>query len=126
MPMVKNLVTQENTKCDAFDEKCIEIVFGQTIIFFELSSSQDTRLSVIATDASYRQNFTAADNTRSTQMSTINNIINMIVSVVTQTHHNNDVYVVSCGFMGQTYTYTNTYRIDLHEDKGLGTLLEIA
>uniref|UniRef100_A0A8C1MPM6 Collagen, type VI, alpha 1 n=1 Tax=Cyprinus carpio TaxID=7962 RepID=A0A8C1MPM6_CYPCA len=51
---------------------------------------EDTRLSVIATDASYRQNFTAADNSRSTQLSTINTIIDMIVSVVTQTHHNND------------------------------------
>uniref|UniRef100_A0A8C1XYD8 Collagen, type VI, alpha 1 n=1 Tax=Cyprinus carpio TaxID=7962 RepID=A0A8C1XYD8_CYPCA len=55
---------------------------------------EDTRLSVIATDASYRQNFTAADNSRSTQLSTINTIIDMIVSVVTQTHHNNDVYLV--------------------------------
>uniref|UniRef100_A0A8C1XWL9 Collagen, type VI, alpha 1 n=1 Tax=Cyprinus carpio TaxID=7962 RepID=A0A8C1XWL9_CYPCA len=54
---------------------------------------EDTRLSVIATDASYRQNFTAADNSRSTQLSTINTIIDMIVSVVTQTHHNNDVYL---------------------------------
>ncbi|XP_066503213.1 collagen alpha-1(VI) chain [Hoplias malabaricus] len=41
---------------------------------------EDTRLSVIATDASYRQNFTAADNTRSTQMNTIHTIINMITN----------------------------------------------
>uniref|UniRef100_A0A672KNX9 VWFA domain-containing protein n=1 Tax=Sinocyclocheilus grahami TaxID=75366 RepID=A0A672KNX9_SINGR len=91
MPMVKSLATQENTKCDVLDEKCIAIVFGQTIIFFELSSSQDTRLSVIATDVNYRQNFTAADNSRSSQMSTISTIIDLIVSVVTQTHHSNDV-----------------------------------
>jgi len=58
------------------------------------SSSQDTRLSVIATDVNYRQNFTAADNSRSTQLSSIHSIINMIVSAVTQTHHNKDVYVV--------------------------------
>ncbi len=49
-----------------------------------MSFSQDARLSVIATDASYRQNFTAADKSRSTQMSTINTIINIIVSVVSQ------------------------------------------
>uniref|UniRef100_A0A673GJH9 Collagen, type VI, alpha 1 n=1 Tax=Sinocyclocheilus rhinocerous TaxID=307959 RepID=A0A673GJH9_9TELE len=55
---------------------------------------EDTRLSVIATDANYRQNFTAADNSRSTQMSTISTIIDLIVSVVTQTHPNNDVCVV--------------------------------
>uniref|UniRef100_A0AAR2KWL6 VWFA domain-containing protein n=1 Tax=Pygocentrus nattereri TaxID=42514 RepID=A0AAR2KWL6_PYGNA len=41
---------------------------------------EDARLSVIATDARYRQNFTAADNTRSTQLNTIHTIINMIVS----------------------------------------------
>ncbi|XP_052424680.1 collagen alpha-1(VI) chain-like [Carassius gibelio] len=41
---------------------------------------EDTRLSVIATDASYRQNFTAADPSRSTQMSTINTIISMITN----------------------------------------------
>lgn len=41
--------------------------------------SQDTRLSLIATDQNYRQNFTAADNTRSTQMGTIKTIIEMIV-----------------------------------------------
>ncbi|XP_036443291.1 collagen alpha-1(VI) chain [Colossoma macropomum] len=41
---------------------------------------EDTRLSVIATDARYRQNFTAADNTRSTQLNTIHTIINMITN----------------------------------------------
>uniref|UniRef100_A0A671S1L8 Collagen alpha-1(VI) chain-like n=1 Tax=Sinocyclocheilus anshuiensis TaxID=1608454 RepID=A0A671S1L8_9TELE len=41
---------------------------------------EDTRLSVIATDVNYRQNFTAADNSRSSQMTTINSIVNMIVS----------------------------------------------
>ncbi|KAM6948865.1 collagen alpha-1(VI) chain [Aplochiton taeniatus] len=41
---------------------------------------EETRLSVIATDQNYRQNFTAADNTRSTQMGTIRTIINMITN----------------------------------------------
>nr|XP_009304444.1 collagen alpha-1(VI) chain [Danio rerio] len=41
---------------------------------------EDTRLSVIATDINYRQNFTAADNSRSTQMSTIRSIIHMITN----------------------------------------------
>ncbi|XP_016327918.1 collagen alpha-1(VI) chain-like [Sinocyclocheilus anshuiensis] len=41
---------------------------------------EDTRLSVIATDANYRQNFTAADNSRSTQMSTISTIIDLITN----------------------------------------------
>lgn len=41
---------------------------------------EDARLSVIATDANYRQNFTAADKTRSSQMSTINTIINIITN----------------------------------------------
>ncbi|XP_022525259.2 collagen alpha-1(VI) chain [Astyanax mexicanus] len=41
---------------------------------------EDTRLSVIATDQSYRQNFTAADNARSTTMNTIRTIIHMITN----------------------------------------------
>ncbi|MED6279556.1 Collagen alpha-1(VI) chain [Characodon lateralis] len=41
---------------------------------------EDTRLSLIATDQSYRQNFTAADETRSTKMKTIRTIINMITN----------------------------------------------
>lgn len=44
-------------------------------------SAQDTRLSLIATDQSYRQNFTAADDSRSTKMGTIHSIIDMIVRV---------------------------------------------
>lgn len=44
-------------------------------------SDQDTRLSLIATDQSYRQNFTAADDSRSTKMGTIHSIIDMIVRV---------------------------------------------
>ncbi|KAG8013915.1 Collagen alpha-1(VI) chain [Nibea albiflora] len=39
---------------------------------------EDTRLSLIATDHTYRQNFTAADDTRSTKTETIRTIINMI------------------------------------------------
>uniref|UniRef100_A0A8C9XCU5 Collagen type VI alpha 1 chain n=1 Tax=Sander lucioperca TaxID=283035 RepID=A0A8C9XCU5_SANLU len=39
---------------------------------------EDTRLAVIATDASYRQNFTAADESRSTKTKTIRTIIDMI------------------------------------------------
>uniref|UniRef100_A0A673ZAS0 Collagen type VI alpha 1 chain n=1 Tax=Salmo trutta TaxID=8032 RepID=A0A673ZAS0_SALTR len=42
---------------------------------------EDTRLSVIATDHNYRQNFTAADNSRSTQLQTIRSIIDMIVRI---------------------------------------------
>ncbi|XP_026168765.1 LOW QUALITY PROTEIN: collagen alpha-1(VI) chain [Mastacembelus armatus] len=41
---------------------------------------EDTRLSVIATDQSYRQNFTAADDTRSTKHKTIRSIIEMITN----------------------------------------------
>lgn len=44
-------------------------------------SHQDTRLSLIATDQNYRQNFTAADNSRSTKMGTIHSIIDIIVGV---------------------------------------------
>uniref|UniRef100_A0A3B4ZQS4 Collagen type VI alpha 1 chain n=1 Tax=Stegastes partitus TaxID=144197 RepID=A0A3B4ZQS4_9TELE len=43
---------------------------------------EDTRLSLIATDQTYRQNFTAADgDTRSTKIETIRTIINMIVCI---------------------------------------------
>lgn len=45
-------------------------------------SHQDTRLSVIASDQNYRQNFTAADNSRSTNMETIQTIIDMIVCIL--------------------------------------------
>lgn len=41
---------------------------------------EDTRLSLIATDHNYRQNFTAADEARSTKMGTIRTIINMITN----------------------------------------------
>ncbi|XP_076018350.1 collagen alpha-1(VI) chain [Genypterus blacodes] len=41
---------------------------------------EDTRLSVIATDHNYRQNFTAADDSRSTKMGTIRSIIDMITN----------------------------------------------
>ncbi|XP_034087939.1 collagen alpha-1(VI) chain [Gymnodraco acuticeps] len=41
---------------------------------------EDTRLSVIATDANYRQNFTAADDSRTTKMETIRTIIDMITN----------------------------------------------
>ncbi|GLD51384.1 collagen alpha-1(VI) chain [Lates japonicus] len=43
-------------------------------------SVQETRLSIIATDQTYRQNFTAADETRSTKMGTIRTIIDMITN----------------------------------------------
>uniref|UniRef100_A0A3B4WJP0 Collagen type VI alpha 1 chain n=1 Tax=Seriola lalandi dorsalis TaxID=1841481 RepID=A0A3B4WJP0_SERLL len=39
---------------------------------------EEARLALIATDHNYRQNFTAADNPRSTKMGTIRTIINMI------------------------------------------------
>ncbi|XP_046883854.1 collagen alpha-1(VI) chain [Hypomesus transpacificus] len=41
---------------------------------------EDTRLSVIATDQHYRQNFTAADDSRTTKMRTIRTIIDMITN----------------------------------------------
>ncbi|XP_070830960.1 collagen alpha-1(VI) chain [Chaetodon trifascialis] len=41
---------------------------------------EDTRLSVIATDQNYRQNFTAADDSRSTKIGTIRTIIDMITN----------------------------------------------
>ncbi|XP_035379038.1 collagen alpha-1(VI) chain [Electrophorus electricus] len=50
---------------------------------------EDTRLSIIATDMSYRQNFTAADNTHSTQINTIRTIIDIIT---------NESKVVCCSF----------------------------
>lgn len=45
-------------------------------------SPQDTRLSLIATDQTYRQNFTAADESRSSKMGTIQSIIDLIVRVL--------------------------------------------
>ncbi|XP_035026163.1 collagen alpha-1(VI) chain [Hippoglossus stenolepis] len=41
---------------------------------------EETRLSIIATDHQYRQNFTAADDSRSTKMETIRTIIDMITN----------------------------------------------
>ncbi|XP_051768813.1 collagen alpha-1(VI) chain [Ctenopharyngodon idella] len=41
---------------------------------------EDTRLSVIATNVNYRQNFTAADNSHSAKLATIRTIINMITN----------------------------------------------
>ncbi|KAL3054795.1 hypothetical protein OYC64_017680 [Pagothenia borchgrevinki] len=41
---------------------------------------EDTRLSVIATDENYRQNFTAADNSMAKKMKTIRTIIDMITN----------------------------------------------
>ncbi|XP_020504923.2 collagen alpha-1(VI) chain [Labrus bergylta] len=41
---------------------------------------EDTRLSLIATDQTYRQNFTAADDSRSTHMGTIRTIIEIITN----------------------------------------------
>uniref|UniRef100_A0A671S012 Collagen alpha-1(VI) chain-like n=1 Tax=Sinocyclocheilus anshuiensis TaxID=1608454 RepID=A0A671S012_9TELE len=74
---------------------------------------EDTRLSVIATDVNYRQNFTAADNSRSSQMTTINSIVNMIVSVVTQTHNNKDVYMI---FL--TLAYLQSHCLLFQGDRG--------
>lgn len=41
---------------------------------------QETRLSLIATDQNYRQNFTAADNTKANKLEVIQNIIHMITN----------------------------------------------
>uniref|UniRef100_A0A3B4WLM5 Collagen type VI alpha 1 chain n=1 Tax=Seriola lalandi dorsalis TaxID=1841481 RepID=A0A3B4WLM5_SERLL len=43
---------------------------------------EEARLALIATDHNYRQNFTAADNPRSTKMGTIRTIINMIHNLI--------------------------------------------
>ncbi|KAK2895659.1 collagen alpha-1(VI) chain [Channa argus] len=45
-----------------------------------LPDQEDTRLSIIATDHTYRQNFTAADDSRSTKIKTIRTIIDMITN----------------------------------------------
>ncbi|XP_056276877.1 collagen alpha-1(VI) chain [Pseudoliparis swirei] len=45
-----------------------------------LPDQEETRLSLIATNPNYRQNFTAADDTRSTKMGTIRTIIEMITN----------------------------------------------
>ncbi|XP_035489673.1 collagen alpha-1(VI) chain [Scophthalmus maximus] len=50
---------------------------------------EDTRLSIIATNQNYRQNFTAADNSMANKMETIQTIINMIT---------NDTKDVCCSF----------------------------
>uniref|UniRef100_A0A673K507 Collagen, type VI, alpha 1 n=1 Tax=Sinocyclocheilus rhinocerous TaxID=307959 RepID=A0A673K507_9TELE len=78
---------------------------------------EDTRLSVIATDVNYRQNFTAADSSRSSQMATINSIVNMIVSVVTQTHHNKDVYMIFLWIYG-TLAYLQSHCLLFQGDRG--------
>uniref|UniRef100_A0A672RSX7 Collagen type VI alpha 1 chain n=1 Tax=Sinocyclocheilus grahami TaxID=75366 RepID=A0A672RSX7_SINGR len=103
-----------------------------SIKVFAVAISPDqeyTRLSVIATDVNYRQNFTAADKSRSSQMATINSIVNMIVSVVTQTHHNKDVYLYICIYdfpvdlwVGLTQTHSELICL---KKKNLETLLEI-
>uniref|UniRef100_A0A3P9QDH3 Collagen type VI alpha 1 chain n=1 Tax=Poecilia reticulata TaxID=8081 RepID=A0A3P9QDH3_POERE len=56
---------------------------------------EDTRLSLIATDQTYRQNFTAADETRSTKMKTIRTIIDMI------TNETKDVVCFSDDILGE-------------------------
>uniref|UniRef100_A0A3B5LHR7 VWFA domain-containing protein n=1 Tax=Xiphophorus couchianus TaxID=32473 RepID=A0A3B5LHR7_9TELE len=56
---------------------------------------EDTRLSLIATDQNYRQNFTAADETRSTKMKTIRTIIDMI------TNETKDVVCFSDNILGE-------------------------
>uniref|UniRef100_A0A3Q3WJI0 VWFA domain-containing protein n=1 Tax=Mola mola TaxID=94237 RepID=A0A3Q3WJI0_MOLML len=54
---------------------------GVKVFAVAISPGQDNRLSLIATDQNYRQNFTAADNGRSSQTGTIQTIIEMIVRI---------------------------------------------
>ncbi|KAG9340832.1 hypothetical protein JZ751_020024 [Albula glossodonta] len=55
--------------------------YGVKVFAVAISPDQeDARLSVIATDMNYRQNFTAADRAMSSQMNTIHTIVNMIIN----------------------------------------------
>ncbi|XP_054452091.1 collagen alpha-1(VI) chain [Anoplopoma fimbria] len=55
--------------------------FGVKVFAVAISPDQeDTRLTLIATDPRYRQNFTAADDTRTSKMGTIRTIIDMITN----------------------------------------------
>uniref|UniRef100_A0A8C4NY88 VWFA domain-containing protein n=1 Tax=Dicentrarchus labrax TaxID=13489 RepID=A0A8C4NY88_DICLA len=57
---------------------------------------EDTRLLLIATDQNYRQNFTAADDSRSTKMETIRTIIDMITNETKDTRcHSDDLMFLS-------------------------------
>lgn len=80
-------------------------------------SHQDTRLSVIASDHNYRQNFTAADTSRSTNMDTIHTIIDMIVCIL---HPPTQMHIKRHKHMN-----FNSYLFSFHllgeRDKGYGT-----
>uniref|UniRef100_A0A8D3E7C1 VWFA domain-containing protein n=1 Tax=Scophthalmus maximus TaxID=52904 RepID=A0A8D3E7C1_SCOMX len=67
---------------------------------------EDTRLSIIATNQNYRQNFTAADNSMANKMETIQTIINMIT---------NDTKDVVCHFHTR---FRSLSTVKLKGDKG--------
>uniref|UniRef100_A0AAQ4PXH7 VWFA domain-containing protein n=1 Tax=Gasterosteus aculeatus aculeatus TaxID=481459 RepID=A0AAQ4PXH7_GASAC len=57
--------------------------YGVKVFSVAISPDQEeTRLSLIATNPKYRQNFTAADDTRTSKIQTIRTIINLIVRVL--------------------------------------------
>ncbi len=109
MSMFKSLVTQENTKCDAFYEKCIwtnyDVFFSgcQTLCHCHRCELQTElhrcRQVPLQTNKHYKHHHQHNRECRNTIMFTC----------------------FSCGFMGQTDP--NTHRIDLAEDKGTGTCL---
>ncbi|XP_036396802.1 collagen alpha-1(VI) chain-like [Megalops cyprinoides] len=75
-------VTGYKEPCGGLQEAANEArLYGIKVFAVAITPDQeDTRLSVIATDMNYRQNFTAADGQMSTQLKTIHNIINMITN----------------------------------------------
>uniref|UniRef100_A0A3Q2Z0S5 Collagen type VI alpha 1 chain n=1 Tax=Hippocampus comes TaxID=109280 RepID=A0A3Q2Z0S5_HIPCM len=77
-------ITGYKEPCGGVQEAANEArLHGVKVFAVAISPDQeDTRLSIIATDQNYRQNFTAADDSRATKMGTIRTIIDMIVCVV--------------------------------------------
>ncbi|XP_061695707.1 collagen alpha-1(VI) chain [Syngnathoides biaculeatus] len=75
-------ITGYKEPCGGVQEAANEArLHGVKVFAVAISPDQeDTRLSIIATDQNYRQNFTAADDSRSTKMGTIRTIIDMITN----------------------------------------------
>uniref|UniRef100_A0A673B2P9 Collagen, type VI, alpha 1 n=1 Tax=Sphaeramia orbicularis TaxID=375764 RepID=A0A673B2P9_9TELE len=66
---------------------------------------EDTRLSVIATDHHYRQNFTAADDSRSSNMGTITTIIDIIVCVLLC------IFIIDANFLQHAHSSINLFML---------------
>uniref|UniRef100_A0A3Q3DH54 Collagen type VI alpha 1 chain n=1 Tax=Hippocampus comes TaxID=109280 RepID=A0A3Q3DH54_HIPCM len=75
-------ITGYKEPCGGVQEAANEArLHGVKVFAVAISPDQeDTRLSIIATDQNYRQNFTAADDSRATKMGTIRTIIDMITN----------------------------------------------